>query len=174
MKLKLFLSLLVISQITYAQSKLTVESSKLQWQAIYSDNTHKNLKDAFLTNVSFEQITVIDENTLVGQFLIKPNWRETFRISNVPIFVRDNDISGNAKVQFKDGRYRITVNNLETNWTGSTQLWPTGKQDPLEVYLLKKDGSVRPKYVRDSSVIKLYENELYKHFDIPDAEDDNW
>jgi hypothetical protein len=90
---------------------------------------------------------------------------------NVPILVRDELLNANARIDIKEGRYRVTLTNIVFSNTNQ-YLGAIGSPTTAESYFIKKGNITdRPAML---SILKIIDVDLEDLF-TPDTPDkDNW
>jgi len=68
------------------------------------------------------------------------------------IFLQTADNKGQIQIEVKDGRYRVTASDFVSHHTSMTRVFK-GVFDPIELYLIKKNGDVRPKQFAQTKLL---------------------
>lgn len=152
-----------------------LENGKIIWQKI------------FTTKLNFEQLVVqikesgILKNTeniqgkIIGQTkLINPDFKGAgFRSSSVPILVLRYNLDGIAIIEFKKGKYRVTLKDL--NLTDKyNNLYSRKGGTPIEKMVLKSGKNEFRKYFTKSPS-KIFDYTFSKLFNFqPDSLNKNW
>lgn len=136
-----FVALLFCASI-YAQNNnnfsLTPEG-KVYWQRVYNiDLTHDDLLDIIINDGNFVDITdgeVITFRVVRGKIDFG---KYGFSRGRVPIYVAASDVSCFVTLQMKDGKYRVTADNIVLTENVSGGLLKEGTENTLETYAVRR------------------------------------
>jgi len=166
-RIKILLFLFCATTTIYGQDHLTLQENGLfQWQKVYEANSTNDLTSDLMTSVVLNNIIVIDENSFKGELLAAPNWRQAMidagkRPMNTPIGIRSYDLKGTALVEIKDGRYRVTVQELKFVYKEVGNSYEKkGNETPFEDSVLKANGIIRPWYTKEPNWLEVYDETL--------------
>ncbi|MGM1056053.1 MAG: hypothetical protein ACQEWG_09225 [Bacteroidota bacterium] len=129
---------LLISAGAFGQQNFTTENNEVVWQKIYESELSKDdikeiiEKDPVLTSVA--------ENFIGVSVPVKLDCEQT-----QPIFMRDQ-IQYFTSIDFKEGRYRVTVSKIELLPSTTASLYgveTTNNPVPYNDYQVKKNGELR-------------------------------
>ena len=171
MKRLLIILASLFASVTMMQAQnFKVESGKIFWQKVYE-------QDADIETMLVNSGKFVDINITNGIITarIKPgkvdiNGRS---LMEIPIYIRDNYMTGFVKIQQKENRYRVTVDQFVFIDMVDSPLGQKGEETYLEVYALKRDGSIKPYFINTAAVI--IDEALTSLFTpINDFADDNW
>lgn len=122
-----------------AQNNFTNDDGKIIWQKVFESNA--DIVDALNGAGIFTDITVTEKAIYakMNQTAIDLNGRSPM---NVPIFIRDSNMTCSLTIQAKEGRYRVTVENLAFFNKYENQSSGT----PLEFWYIKQDKTLKPSF----------------------------
>lgn len=170
--------LLTFSIVLYSQKEsnsFLIENDKLLWQKI------------FITEMSFDQLTLaviesgvlssinIEENKIVGESkLFEAEYKGAgFSEFGTPMYIARSFFEGYCVIDFKDGRYRVTIRNIMLTQKYSDGLSTLGEKRTIESFAVNigKD-TLKPSFNKKPAIILDYT--FNKAFTFSMAEDDEW
>lgn len=150
-KLILFLVLLMTSMLTYAQTyNFHTDGNKVYWQKVFESNTDIV---ALLTNSGkFDDIKEIDG--VISCRLI-PQQVELHGRSrgSMPGYLTMCTITAFARIQQKEGRYRVTVNEIIFITNTTSGIINQGEHRNIEMFALKRDGTFKPMFLEPGAQV---------------------
>lgn len=169
--------------ITAQESAFVISNKQVVWQRIYeSTKTPAEVKSILLATGKLK-FTGEDTNSLTGEIsdFIMDFKGAGYTKMGTPLFLTNNSkYFGNFKIEFKEGRYRVTATNLKFKgesisiYSGGLGFSSSG-DDNLETYVLTNDreyfkGSFEGKNSRiiNYSFAQLFDVSKYT------KTDDNW
>lgn len=145
------MAFMLISLASFAQTNnFYVENGKLYWQRVYEQNIDI---ESMLTN-SGKFIDINFANGVISATL-KPGKVDVKGRGpmDIPIYIRDGHVTGFVRIQQKEGRYRVTIDQIVFIDMVDSPLGKQGEETSLETYAIKKDGSLRPYFLNTASAI---------------------
>ena len=157
MKTKLLLTILLASLCYSLGAQVNnfsvSDSNQLFWQKVYeSEMTYDDIHNELLNGGYFTDIlnndgiitcrmprTTVDVKAL------------GYDRGSIPIYVSITDISGFVTIQVKDGRYRVTVDNIILTYNDSA-VSDIGESNPIETWATNKNA-LRKGFAGKPSVI---------------------
>jgi len=156
------------------------EENEIIWQKVYETNF---TFDQLVTNITesgqLEKIYV-SNNKITGD--LKP-FEADFKGAGysrgfTPMYLLGSLLTGFATIDFKDGKYRVTIKRIIYEFTSSSgftynsALWRQGDKHSLSSVVLKRDNIMKEAF-KDGSIILNYT--FSKKFDLkPRTENQNW
>jgi hypothetical protein len=139
------LSILLVSVTSFAQNHFKAVDYKVIWQNIYESNVDIHTFYDWLVSSGQCQDIVVSGNTITCKFIDAPIDYQRFGFSsmNISILVRDNNIRYNATFQFKDGRYRVTLDQFQFVQRYDSSLYKMGEETYMERIALNKKGEFK-------------------------------
>ena len=135
---------------THAQSyNFYSENGCIYWQKIYESDVDLV---SFLTNSGkFSEININDGiiSTWLMPSRVNLNGRNN---AEVPIYISQSNIAGFVRIQQKEGRYRVTIDQI-VFFNNNSSLGEIGEETSFETYALKRDGSFRPIFLSSAAEI---------------------
>lgn len=183
MKNLIFIFVIACIQISFTSANFStlneddnfiVEGIELKWQKVYASKmTIEELYQALSDKIICENIT-IQGNIIVADIRkFEPKIKEAGykKMSSTPWVVNAN-LSGKVKIDYKEGKYRVTVYELITE----SQI--KGKENPESVSFLavkqmgKKKGAYRKNFLHSAKGIIQYN--LSTMFSLKKSANDAW
>lgn len=170
MKRLFLLSLLFMaSMIASAQSyNFYSNEGSIYWQMVYKADT--DIMTMLVNSGKVEQINNI-KGTITARLIPNKVDLKGRRNGVVPIYISQSNISGFVRIQQKDGRYRVTVNQIVFS-NNNSNLGQIGEETPLETYAAKRDGSFKPIFL--NSAAEILNDALTDMFKPADNLGDDW
>ena len=126
------------------------ENGKVYWQKIYETET--DISNLMINSGRFSD--VVDFNGIISARYVPTRIDLNGRGQmEVPIYIRDSEITFFVRIQQKEGRYRVTVDQVIFIQALDTQLSRKGDQTAIEVYALKRDGSFKGMFLNTAANI---------------------
>ena len=125
------------------------EEGKIYWQMIYEADV--DIVSMLTNSGKFDQVN--KATSMISAYLT-PNMVDLNgrRNGSVPIYISQSNMSGFIRIQQKDGRYRVTVDQIVFS-NNNSSLGQIGEETPLETYALKRDGSFKPIFINTAAEI---------------------
>src|SRR5690606_2732900 len=113
---RLILIFTFLSQLTFAQNNynFSIQNNQIEWQKIYETNLTKNEVASILkTNGIFKNIS-FEENSITGNIEdISADYKGAGSTGmTTSIYVQNSTIAGKFQREFKEGKYRVTMNGI--------------------------------------------------------------
>lgn len=179
MKIRLIILAFFTVITVYSQGNFIQKDNGLfQWQKVYEFDNTEGIQADLLANVVLNNIVVLDDKSFRGELLATPNWRQAMidvgkKPMNTPIGIRSYDVKGTALVEIKDGRYRVTVQDLKFVYKESgNRFEKKGNETPFEDFVLKTDGTIRPWFIKEPNWLELYDETFSDLFILKKSTDD--
>lgn len=150
-KLVLLLLLLASVSILHAQSyNFNSEDNKAYWQMVYESDV--DIVSLLTNSGKFDQINNVN-GTISSRLVPQQVDLNGRRRGEVPMYLTLSNITAFVRIQQKEGRYRVTVDQI--NFIGNTTagLSQQGEQTSLETYALKRDGTFKPMFLNSAAPI---------------------
>ena len=168
-----FATLLLCSQSIWGQTNNfnVSEDGKVYWQKVYDTFLDREtLLDVIINDGNFLDIN--DSDVITFRFFRKRINVEEFGYDRgaVPMYVVLYDVSGFVTIQYKEGRYRTTIDNIVMVKNITTSLGKEGEEQPLEAAAvsdgkLKKSFSKTPAKIYDAYFSKLFQFQKKSYID---------
>lgn len=141
---------------------------KIYWQMVYEADT--DIVSMLTNSGKFDQI---NKATNIVSAYLTPNKVDLNgrRNASVPIYISQSNMSGFVRIQQKDGRYRVTVDQIVFS-NNNSSLGHIGEETPLETYALKRDGSFKPLFL--STAAEILDEALTEIFKPQEDLGDDW
>ncbi|MBR5175411.1 MAG: hypothetical protein IKW89_05720 [Bacteroidales bacterium] len=131
---------LLLSVTAFAQvDNFSVSDGKVYWQRVYpTDLSHEELLDVIVKAGTF--MDILDGDVITFRIVRgKIDFKELgFSRGSLPMYVSGNDVSCFVTVQIKDGKYRVTVDNIILTENVTAGVFKEGTENQLETYALKQ------------------------------------
>lgn len=151
-----------------------IENGALIWQKVYESKLSPEGISNQLKSKGVVKHVGLSNNMLTGDINTQANYKGAgFREMNIPMFVPRNDISCSVTINFKEGRYRVTLRNFKLIANTEDPLTEIGETSTLETYALKKRNTAfKDNFLGAPS--QIYNYTFNNIFLIKDTENDNW
>ncbi len=132
---------IMLSATLYGQvNNFSVTSEgKVYWQRVYpTDLSHEELLDIIVNDGNFVDVNdgeVITFRLIRGKVDFK---QLGFSRGSLPLYATASDITCFVTIQIKDGRYRITADNILTVENRTDGMFKEGDENPIETWAVKK------------------------------------
>jgi hypothetical protein len=138
-------SILLFSMTAFAQNHFKAVDYKVIWQNIYDCNVDVNTFHDWLVSCGQCEDIIVSGNTITCKFVDAPIDYKRFGFTSMDIsmLVRDNNIRYNATFQFKNGRYRVTLNQFQFIHKYDTRLYEMGEITYMESVALNRKGEFK-------------------------------
>ncbi len=173
----LFLSLFAINT-SFAQDtkNFKIVNGRLIWQKVYECKDSINQIVANLKKGGIVKENEITNNVITG--IIKEldaDYKGAgFSRGFTPIYLISNRITCSIMIDFKEGKYRVTIKNMKLTNFLESPISKVGESEPIETYALKKKNTVfKDIFLKDAVTILNYTfNKIFEQ--TSKEEDDNW
>ncbi len=165
-----FISLFLSATLNAQVNNFSVsEDGIAYWQKVYDTTLERDsIFNTIVNNGQF--VDVVDGDVITFRVIrAKVDYKQLgFSSSSIPLYAPASDVTCFATIQFKDGRYRVTVDNiiLTENRTGG--LFKEGTEHRIETWAVKnneisKSFSKSPSQLYDKffSNLFLFEGKNY-------------
>lgn len=151
-----------------------IENGALIWQKVYESKFSPEDISNQLKSKGVVKHVNLSNNMLTGDINTQANYKGAgFREMNIPMFVPRNDISCSVTINFKEGRYRVTLRNFKLIANTEDPLTEIGETSTLETYALKKRNTAfKDNFLGAPS--QIYNYTFNNIFLIKDTKNDNW
>lgn len=165
-KIALFVTILLLGINMSAQTNNFIsEDGNIYWQKIYESSI--DVKSLLTNSGKFSDLNEV--NGIISARMIPAridlNGRSTME---VPIFIRDYDMSCFVRIQQKEGRYRVTADEFK--------FYDRYEKDhpgiDLEFWYIKRDGSLKPSF--EKTAAPVLNDALMDIFKPKENLDNNW
>lgn len=157
---KLLLLLVLISQSVFGQetSNFKIENRDLVWQFIFeTDLSQEELKQELSTKGIWESFEKVGEDLIGICSGMDADFKGAgYSEMSVPIYVARKSINFHSLIQFKDGRYRVTISNIKLIQKYDDGLTKQGVVWALSEIAVNKNGSFRKGFLKKPSEIYNY------------------
>lgn len=173
-----FVIIIILTCITFsvsAQENFKIDNGSLIWQKVYqttlsTEATVKQLKsDGNIKNIS------LSDHLFTGELDIPADYKNAgFSLMSTPMYIARNNIVCSVTIDFKDGRYRITLRNIRLKATAEDSQTKIGETVNLDLYALrKKNTEFKAKFLNVPN--KIYDYTFNHIFEPKEKTDnDNW
>ena len=125
-----------------AASNFSVVNNSIVWQKVFTSSlTYNELLKSVIASGVFEKIDTIGHQ-IAGQSKQFDMDYKGAGFSSSPIYIRDSHFRWHTTIECKDGRYRVTVRNIEMEQSYSNPMFKQGQKDYLD-NLFVKNGQIK-------------------------------
>lgn len=157
---KLLLLLLFISQSMFGQetNNFKIENRDLIWQYIFeTDLSQEELKQELSTKGLWESFEKVGDDLIGICSGIDADFKGAgYGEMSVPMYVARMSINFHSLIQFKDGRYRVTITNIKLVQKYDDPLVKQGQVISLNDFAVKRNGDFKTMFLRKPSEIYNY------------------
>lgn len=141
---------LICANLSAQTNNFFVEDGKIYWQKIYELDA--DIESLLTNSGKFENIKFMDNtfSASIKSARVDPNGRGSMEI---PIYIRDKNMVGFVRIQQKESRYRVTVEQIKFIAVADGPFDTQGEETTLELYALKKNGSLGSYFIKTASLI---------------------
>lgn len=168
------ITLLFFNVSAQENNNFKIENGALIWQKVYESKFSPEDISNQLKSKGVVKHVNLSNNMLTGDINTQANYKGAgFREMNIPMFVPRNDISCSVTINFKEGRYRVTLRNFKLIANTEDPLTEIGETSTLETYALKKRNTAfKDNFLGAPS--QIYNYTFNNIFLIKDTENNNW
>lgn len=151
-------------------------SNQTIWQKVYTTElSFKELADNIKHSGFFSNLNII-ESSIAGNFkTIDADFKRTgFSEMNTPVYISRSFFEGFIVIDFKDGKYRVTLKNILLTQKYDDAVTEQGERSTLETWS-QKNGKNEFKDAFTKIPSKILDYTFSKKFDFNGKKDDkNW
>lgn len=146
----LFASVLLSAQV----NNFSIIDGNLVWQNVFDTNlSQEGMEKLLIDSGRFSDITNTGDRITFFCPRTRVDYEKTgYRWGNTPTYIPAHDITFFCTFQFKDGRYRATVERMVMIENRTDRLYTDGHSSPLDRFATK-DGEFRDLFIRKASDI---------------------
>jgi hypothetical protein len=146
MKRLIMLLCCLVSIQAYAQHSFSItQERKVIWQKVYDSPISINEYQQWLFNSGQYHDIAMYDNTITCWMNENPINYEKHgfdMMSDISMQIRDNNLTGFVTIQFKEGRYRVTIEQMQFIHRFDSQLYRKGEVTHMEL-LINAKGTFR-------------------------------
>lgn len=178
-KIALFAILFAFSAISWAQndSRFSTDGSSVMWQNVYQTQLDSaGVVDGLLSSGHFDGVIFTKDGLTCRIVPHEVDYRGAgMKRGLVSMYLLGGELEARAVVQIREGRYRVTVDEMVFTTTLETPLSKRGERTKLELYVLNGSGKFRSNFW-NKGTSPVLDYDLFSLFDIkePNAQDEDW
>ena len=178
-KIALFAILLAIPAILLAQdeSRFSTDGASVMWQNVYQTQLDSAaVVDGLIASGHFDGIILTRDGFTCRIIPHEVDYRGAgMKRGLTSMYLLDGELEGRAVVQIREGRYRVTVDEMVFTGKISSPLSKPGERTKLELYALNGSGRFRSNFWNKGSSPVL-DYDLFSMFDVKEkeAQDEDW
>lgn len=180
-RLVIALSLLVVPFVGIAQddSRFSTDGTSVIWQNVYQTQLDSAaVVDGLLSSGHFDNVVLTKDGFTCRIIPHEANYRGAgLKRGQVFMYISSADVEGRAVVQIREGRYRVTVDEVVfiTNISGGGGMFTLGERTALERYALNGSGEFKSRFWNKGSSPVL-DYDLFSLFDVKEQgdQDEDW
>lgn len=178
-KIALFAILLAIPAILLAQdeSRFSTDGASVMWQNVYQTQLDSaTVVDGMIASGHFDNIILTKDGFTCRIIPHEVDYRGAgMKRGLTSMYLLDGELEGRAVVQIREGRYRVSVNEMVFIGKINSPLSKIGERTKLELYALNGSGRFRSNFWNKGSSPVL-DYDLFSLFDIkePNIQDEDW
>lgn len=145
---KIFITLVcaLISAGVYAQHNFSkTEAGNVIWQQIFENDVDINTFYEHMVNSGRYHDILISGNSITCWLNESPieYARLGYKTGNIPMVLSTNNITAFITVQFKDARYRVTLEQIQFIQSYKTKLYDRGDVVHMDTFALDRKGQIK-------------------------------
>ena len=178
-KIAFFAILLAIPAILLAQdeSRFSTDGASVIWQNVYQTQLDSaSVVDGLIASGHFDGIILTRDGFTCRIIPHEVDYRGAgMKRGLTSMYLLDGELEGRAVVQIREGRYRVTVDEMVFTGKISSPLSKPGERTKLELYALNGSGRFRSNFWNKGSSPVL-DYDLFSMFDVKEkeAQDEDW
>jgi len=178
-KIALFAIVLAIPAILLAQdeSRFSTDGASVMWQNVYQTQLDSAaVVDGLIASGHFDGIILTRDGFTCRIIPHEVDYRGAgMKRGLTSMYLLDGELEGRAVVQIREGRYRVTVDEMVFTGKISSPLSKPGERTKLELYALNGSGRFRSNFWNKGSSPVL-DYDLFSMFDVKEkeAQDEDW
>ena len=178
-KFALFAILLAIPAILLAQdeSRFSTDGASVMWQNVYQTQLDSvAVVDGLIASGHFDGIILTRDGFTCRIIPHEVDYRGAgMKRGLTSMYLLDGELEGRAVVQVREGRYRVTVDEMVFTGKISSPLSKPGERTKLELYALNGSGRFRSNFWNKGSSPVL-DYDLFSMFNVKEkeAQDEDW
>ncbi|PKA98677.1 hypothetical protein B0O79_2365 [Flavobacteriaceae bacterium MAR_2009_75] len=151
---------------TLSYSQIEKDNGQVVWRMIKSyENNSETFFKTIKSSGKFSELALSGEE-IIGKFEDVPIVYK----GTASMYLMSSNLMGSFKIQFKNGRYRITAGNIKFKSQTSVGVFDQGSVESIEKYALDRSGDYKKRFkAKDIPIIEDSLSRLF-HF----KEDDDW
>ena len=157
---KLLLLLVLISKSVFGQetSNFKIENRDLVWQFIFeTDLSQEELKQELSTKGIWESFEKVGDDLIGICSGMDADFKGAgYSEMSVPMYVARMSMDFHSLIQFKDGRYRVTITNIKLVQKYDDPLTKQGQVISLSDFAVNKKGDFKTMFLKKPSEIYNY------------------
>ena len=178
-KIALFAILLAFSAISWAQndSRFSTDGASVMWQNVYQTQLDSaGVVDGLLASGHFDGVILSKDGFTCRVVPHEVDYRGAgMKRGLTSMYLLGGELEARAVVQIREGRYRVTVDEMVFTTTLETPRAKRGERTKLELYALNGNGTFRSNFWNKGSSPVL-DYDLYSLFEIKEmtVQDEDW
>lgn len=156
-------------------NSFAIEEGKLIWQKVYeTDLGFDELLSVTKESGLFQIVEVSDDKILAEVKSINADFKGAgYSEMSTPMYVSRSFIEGFVKIEFKQGRYRISIKNIMLIQKYDDGVSKEGEKSSLESFAIKKGNIMKKPFTKSPS--KILDYTFTKEFNLKaKTKTDNW
>jgi hypothetical protein len=157
------------------EQNFTVEDGTLIWQKVFTTElSFKELSKLVKTSGIYSDVEIID-NSIIGKVEdLEPDFKGAgYSEMSTPMYISRNFLDCHGLIEFKDGRYRVTLKKIYLTQKYDDGVSEEGERTSLETYAVKRRGDkMKGLFLQKPSEIFNYTFE--KKFNFQVKKDETW
>lgn len=172
------LSIIILSFSAYSQESeiyLKNVNGEVTWQKVFENDIQKSIIQKYFQNSGLLKDIVLTDNGLTGELrLFEPDYRGVgYTVFKTPNLILNYYYSAFVSIQFKESRYRVTINKITLTKKTDDSSGCQGSLLFLNTYAVNNKGAFGKLFIKN--VIPMYDIIFIKMFDVKNIKsDDDW
>ena len=151
-----------------------IDNSKVLWQKVYDSKMSESEIIRYFKTSGILIDSEISEKSLIAKIEpIETNMDGlSIKRSSVAIYMLRSLVEGTCTIEFKEGRYRVSMRNINFIWNGGDGMFEDGEKTNAEYYLVKKKGGWKGAFTRGDYMV--LQNTFDQLFTIKNRTNEEW
>ena len=159
------------------ESRFSTDGASVMWQNVYQTQLDSAaVVDGMIASGHFDNIILTKDGFTCRIIPHEVDYRGAgMKRGLTSMYLLDGELEGRAVVQIREGRYRVSVNEMVFTGKINSPLSKTGERTKLELYALNGSGRFRSSFWNKGSSPVL-DYDLFSLFEIKERTDqeDDW
>lgn len=136
-------------------NNFVLENRSFKWTHIYETTlSYHELVESIQSSGYFKEI-IVNENYIICDF--KPYMIDYkmhgYKTMLTPFYISQNVLLGSIKIDYKENKYRVTINNIQFIQDFNTPMAKQGEMTSFEFWVLNNKGKIKYGFYNDGSDI---------------------
>jgi len=169
-------ALISFTAVAQETNNFKIESYELMWQYVYeTDLTQEEVLQDLSTKGIWESFDMVGDELIGISSNMDANYKSLgYGEMSVPIYVARMFVNFHSRIEIKEGRYRVTISNIQLIQKYDDSLTKQGEIRLLNTLAINKKGEFKKMFLGKAS--EIYNHTFINALEIKEKEeqDDDW